>query len=196
MTKQMEQGGIVLASSIKPGDGATVPFRVVLRVNPLNEKEYVTHCQRMDHGAFYWGHYFPMEQVGTGRSDAGWLAVDDYLERCRRYGLNPLPSPGVMAIPAGVPREAVPQWEPRCPLRQPGGSAPFTHQLQKCQSVCVVTTEDGQHTPAIYDSDSGHWFSLPEFAQIGGYGYVNRKRIRTITEFLSGQTQLEGRGQA
>ena len=93
---------IILASSPSPATEGTVEFRIVIR-ETHRPGELVVHHQDIVGAGFYWGHYFPDAKTDVG---VGIRAVNDYLETCAKYNLNPL---GGVDIPkAKKPRSGQP----------------------------------------------------------------------------------------
>jgi len=67
-------------SSIKPGDGFNAPLRIALHP-AMREGEWVTHVQNMENKGYAHGNYFMSDYD---------KAVEDYIKRCQKYGVEPL----------------------------------------------------------------------------------------------------------
>ena len=71
-------------SFTKPKEPDTYAFRVVISETGSQYTPYATHLENIDENGKsagkYWGHYH------TNLNEA----IDDFMERCRRYNLPPL----------------------------------------------------------------------------------------------------------
>lgn len=73
---------ILMTKDIHGDDGITAPLRVALLNWFGNLTPFSTHVYNMQTESFFEGHYF--KEFGP--------AVEDYLERCGRYDLDPRPT--------------------------------------------------------------------------------------------------------
>jgi len=67
-----------LSSEIRPLEAMTAPLRIVL-VRSLRAGEWVTRVQNMQTGGQAHGNYFESWELG----------FDNYLQRCKQYGVKP-----------------------------------------------------------------------------------------------------------
>lgn len=69
---------LIASTEFFPGDGVTIPFRVVLRKREdPGGMPFVTWCEDKA-GNRWWGHYFETEEE----------AQPDFADRAERYGLE------------------------------------------------------------------------------------------------------------